>query len=168
MFWFIFNAVLVSGYSTGMQLCIYMHMCIPFQVLFPHRLLQNIEYSPLCCTLGPGCLFYILLLSCVQLFSTQWTAARQTFLSFTISQSLLKLISMESVMPSNHLILRHPLLLLPQIPPSIRVFSSESTLRMRWPEYWSFSIKYVFVHLKLLIYPLSLFPFLTIILFLYL
>ena len=108
-----------------MQLCIYMHTCIPFQVLFPHRLLQNIEYSPLCCTLGPGCLFYILLLSCVQLFSTQWTAARQTFLSFTISQSLLKLISMESVMPSNHLILCHPLLLLPSIVPSIRVLSNE-------------------------------------------
>ena len=76
-------------------------------------------------------------LSHVQLFVTPWTAARQ--LSFTISRSLLNLMSIESVMPSNHLILCRPLLLLPPIPPSIRVFSNESTLRMRWPKYWSFS-----------------------------
>ena len=75
-------------------------------------------------------------LSHVQLFVTPWTAARQ--LSFTISRSLLNLMSIESVMPSNHLILCRPLLLLPPIPPSIRVFSNESTLRMRWPKYWSF------------------------------
>ena len=66
-------------------------------------------------------------------------AARQASLSITSSRSLLKFMSIESVMPSSHLILRRPLLLLPQIPPSIRVFSNESTLRMRWPEYWSFS-----------------------------
>ena len=114
-------------------------MCIPFQVLFPHRLLQNIEYSPLCCTLGPGCLFYILLLSCVQLFSTQWTAARQTFLSFTISQSLLKLMSIGSMMLSNYLILCHPLLLLRSIFPSVRLFSNEWALCIRWPKYWNFS-----------------------------
>ena len=78
-------------------------------------------------------------LSRVQLFVTLWTAARQASLSITNSQSLLKLMSIESVMPSNHLILCHPLLLLPPIPPSIRVFSNESTLRMRWPKYWSFS-----------------------------
>ena len=68
-----------------------------------------------------------------------WTAAQQAYLSFTISRSLLKLISIESVMPSNHLILCHTLLLLPSIFPSIRVFSNESVLRIRWPEYWSFS-----------------------------
>ena len=70
---------------------------------------------------------------------TPWIAACQASLSITNSQSLLKLMSIESVMPSNHLILCHPLLLLPPIPPSIRVFSRESTLRMRWPKYWSFS-----------------------------
>ena len=68
-----------------------------------------------------------------------WTAARQASLSFTISQSLLKLTSVESVMPSNHLILCHPLLLLPSILPSSRVFSSESALCIRWPKHWSFS-----------------------------
>ena len=68
-----------------------------------------------------------------------WIAARQASLSITNSQSSPKLMSIESVMPSNHLILCHPLLLLPPIPPSIRVFSSESTLHMRWPKYWSFS-----------------------------
>ena len=69
-----------------------------------------------------------------------WTAARHVSLSIISSWSLLKLMSIESVMPSSHLILCHPLPLLPQIPPSIRVFSNESTLRMRWPKYWSFSI----------------------------
>ena len=73
--------------------------------------------------------------------ATPWTAARQASLSFTNSQSLLKLISIESVMPSNQLILCHPLLLLPSIFPSIRVFSSESVLHIRWPEYWSFSFR---------------------------
>ena len=76
------------------------------------------------------------LLSSVRLFLTPWTAACQASLSITNSQSLLKLMS---VMPSNHLILCCPLLLLPSIFPSIRVFSSESALRIRWPEYWSFS-----------------------------
>ena len=77
-------------------------------------------------------------LSHVRLFAT-WTAARQASLSLTISQSLLKLMSIQSVMPSNHLILSHPLLL-PLILPSIRVFSNESDLFIRWPKYWSFSI----------------------------
>ena len=72
-------------------------------------------------------------LTSVQLFATPWTAAHQASLSITNSQSLLKLMSLESVMPSSHLILCHPLLLLPPIPPSIRVFSNESTLCMRWP-----------------------------------
>ena len=77
--------------------------------------------------------------SCVQLFATPWTAARQASLSITNSWSLLKLMSIESVMPSNHLILCHPLLLLPSIFPSIRVFSYESVLSIRWPKDWSFS-----------------------------
>ena len=78
-------------------------------------------------------------LSCDQLFVTPWTAACQTSLSITGSWSLLKLMSIESVMPSNHLILCRPLLLLPSLFPSIRVFSSESALHIRWPKYWSFS-----------------------------
>ena len=75
---------------------------------------------------------------CSQLFSTPWTAAHQPSLSFTISQSVLKFMSIESEVPSNHLILCHPLLLLPSIFPNIRVFSSESVLCIRWPKYWSF------------------------------
>ena len=71
--------------------------------------------------------------------ATLWTEICQTFLSFTVSWSLLRLTSIESVMPSNHLILCHPLLLLPSIFPSIRVFSSELALHIRWPDYWSFS-----------------------------
>ena len=79
------------------------------------------------------------LLSRVWLFVTPWTVALQASVSITNSQSSLKLMSIESVMPSSHLILCHPLLLLPPIPPSIRVFSNESTLHMRRPKYWSFS-----------------------------
>ena len=78
-------------------------------------------------------------LSHVWVFATPWTAACQASLSITRSQSLLKLMSIESVMPSNHLILCHPLPLLPSIFPSIRVFSKESVLCIRWPKYWSFS-----------------------------
>ena len=79
------------------------------------------------------------LLTHVQLFATPWTVARQASLSITNSRSLLKLMSIKSVMPSNHLILCPPLLLLPSIFPNIRVFFSEPALRMRWPKYWSFS-----------------------------
>ena len=79
-------------------------------------------------------------LSHVQLFVTSWTAARRASLSIINSCSLLKLMSIESVMPSNHLILCHPLLRLPSIFPRIRVFSNESVLHIRWPKYWSFSL----------------------------
>ena len=82
-------------------------------------------------------------LSRVQLFATPWMAARQASLSITNSRSSLRLVSVESVMPSSHLILSCPLLLLPPIPPSIKVFSSESALRMRWPKYWSFSFSII-------------------------
>ena len=78
-------------------------------------------------------------LNCVQFFATPWIAARRASLSITNSWNSFKLMSIESVMPSSHLILCHPLLLLPPIPPSITVFSNESTLRVRWPKYWSFS-----------------------------
>ena len=81
----------------------------------------------------------LLCLSPVRLFTIPWTAARWITLSLSISRSLLKLMSIESVMPSIHLILCHPLLLLPSIFPSFRVFSNESFLHIRWPKYWSFS-----------------------------
>ena len=84
-------------------------------------------------------LYSVQSLSHVRLFAAPWTAAHQAFLSISNSRSSLKLMSIKSVMPSSHLILCRPLLLLRPIPPSIRVFSSQSTLRMRWPKYWSFS-----------------------------
>ena len=79
------------------------------------------------------------MLSHVRLFATPWSAAHQASLSIANSQSLLRLMSIESVMPSNHLILCHPLLLLPSIFPSVRVFPNDSVLHIRWPKYWSFS-----------------------------
>ena len=79
----------------------------------------------------------------VRLFATPWIAACQASLSITNSRSSLRLTSIESVMPSSHLILRRPLLLLPPIPPSIRVFPNESTRRMSWPKYWSFSFSII-------------------------
>ena len=87
---------------------------------------------------GTGCPL-VQSLSRVRLFATLWTGAHQDSLSITNSRSLPKLMSIESVMPSSHLVLCRPLLLLPPIPPSIRVFSNESTVHMRWPKYWSFS-----------------------------
>ena len=85
----------------------------------------------------------VLSLSRVWLFATPWIEAHQASLSITNSQSSLRLTSIESVMPSSHLILRRPLLLLSPIPPSIRVLSNESTFRMRWPKYWSFSFSII-------------------------
>ena len=82
-------------------------------------------------------------LSRVRLFATPWITAQQASLSITTSWSSLRLTSIESMMPSSYLILCRPLLLLPPIPPSIRVFSNESTLRMRWPKYWSFSFSII-------------------------
>ena len=94
---------------------------------------------PICQTLYSVQFSSVQSLSCVQLFVTPWTAARQASLSITNSQSLLKHMSIEWVMPSNHLILCRPLLLLPSIFLNIRVFSNESALHIRWPKYWSFS-----------------------------
>ena len=84
--------------------------------------------------------FVVQSLSCVRLFATPWTAANQASLSFSMSQSLFRLMSVESLMPSNHLILCRLLLLLPSVFSSIRVFSNELALHIRWPKYWSFSI----------------------------
>ena len=97
-------------------------------------MIYNICFSPYIT------LYSVQLLSHVQLFVTPWTAAHQASLSITNSWSSLRLTSIESVMPSSHLILCRPLLLLPSIFPSIRVFSNESVLHIRWPKYWSFSI----------------------------
>ena len=105
------------------------------QTLRHSEMFRNIKYSQ-----AAGKVFSsVQLLSCVQLFETTRTAAHQASLSITNSQSLLKLMSIELVMPSNHFILCHPLLLLPSIFPSIRVFSNKSVLCIRWPKYWSFS-----------------------------
>ena len=111
---------------------------------FHYPLTPRFRFShPLCWTqqtLGTNHQFSsVQSLSCVRLFATPWVAARQASLSITNSRSLPKPMSIESVMPSSHLILCNPLLLLLPILPSIRVFSNESTLRMRWPKYWSFS-----------------------------
>ena len=94
---------------------------------FPLQMLPSVQFCS------------VQLLSCVRLFATPWTTVCQASLSITNSQSLLKLMSIESVMPSNHLILFHPLLLPPSIFPSFRVFSKESVLCTMWPKYWNFS-----------------------------
>ena len=91
------------------------------------------------CKKGCKCLFVVQSLGCVQLSATPWPPACQAPLPSTISQSLLRFMSIESVMPSNHLTLCHPLLLLPSVFPSIRVFSSNLVLCIRWPKYWHFS-----------------------------
>ena len=103
-------------------------------------------------------------LSHVQLFATPCTATRQASLSFTISQSLLKLMSIESRMPSNHVIFCHPLFLLPSTFPKIRVFSNESALHIRWPEYWSisFNISHSSEHLGLISFRIDWFDLLEI------
>ena len=104
-----------------------------FREQMHHR--ADSERTPSCYVMSSS----VQLLSCMWLFATPWTAACHALLSITNSQSLLKLISIESVIPSNHLALYCPLLLQPSIVPSIRVFSNESVLPIRWPQYWSFS-----------------------------
>ena len=103
--------------------------------IFQARILERLAF-PLS---SETCMTSVQSLSRVQLFETPWTVAHQASLPITNSWSLLKLMSIKSVMPSNLLIICHPLLLLPSIFPSIRVFSNESALRIRWPKYWSFS-----------------------------
>ena len=108
-----------------------------YQSGLPFFLLHLFPYQFSISSVAQSCLF------CVWLFATPWIPACQASLSFTISRSSLKLTSIESVMPSSHLILCRPLLLLPPIPPSIRVFSNESNLHMRWPKYWNFSFRII-------------------------
>ena len=105
----------------------------------PGYIIQHRKYTQCFVATINGISVSVQSLTHVRLFVTPWIAARQTSLSITISRSLLKLMSMESVMPSNHLILCCLLLLSPSIFPGIRVFSSESALHIRWPNYWSFS-----------------------------
>ena len=138
------------------DLSVYIFICIKEVILYTclytmlfftwQCILQMAPYQHLQLTILPFnscttfcCISSVQLLSRVLLFVTPWTAARQASLSITNSLSLLRLMSIESVMPSSHLIISYPLLLLPLILPSIRVFSSASTLCMRWPKYWSFS-----------------------------
>ena len=102
------------------------------------------------------------LLSLVWLFATPWTAACQTSLFFTISRSLLKLMSIELMMPSNHLILCQPLFLLPSILPSSRVFSNESALHIRWPKYWRFSFSLSNEYSELISFRIDWFDLLTV------
>ena len=106
--------------------------------LFPSLLSSGNHHSILCCYSLSTLFFVFQLFSCVQLFVTPWSVAHQVSLPFTISQSLLKHMSIESLMPFNHLIHCHPLLLLPSIFPTIRVFFNELALHIRWPKYWSF------------------------------
>ena len=112
----------------------------PFSAHFPPYPWQSIHL--LLASMGSVQVSSVQSLSCVQLFETAWNAARQATLSISSSRSLLKLTSIESEMRSNHLILCHPLPLLPSIFPSIRLFSNESVLCIRWPKYWSFSFSW--------------------------
>ena len=108
--------------------------------VFTSTLFQGLSCALTTSVISFSPLLLVQSLAHVRLFAAPWTAARQASLSFTVSQSLLKLMSIELVMPSNHLILCHPLALLLSVFPSIRVFSSELALHIRWPKYWSFSI----------------------------
>ena len=127
------------------------HRCYP-------AISSSVTPSPPALNLSQHQFSSVQVLSHVQLSVTPWTAACQASLSITNSQSLLKLTSIELVMPSSHLILCHPLLLLPPIPSSIRVFSNESTLGMRWPKYWSFSYNYCIIIVRIFSqYKLSVF-----------
>ena len=128
------------GPNTGVGSCSLLPAIFPTQrsnTGLPYSLLAKPPGKPK--NTGVGSVSLVQLLSRVRLFATPWIAARQASLSITNSRSLPKLTSIESVMPSNHLILCRPLLFPPSVFPSIRVFSNESALRVRWPKYWSFS-----------------------------
>ena len=120
--------------ETDMSVSLPMSISFPNESVFSTHLYLHSSYSSACIILSS-----VQSLSCVWLFAAPWIAACQASLSITNSQSLPKPMSIELVMPSSHLILCRPLLLLPPTLPSIRVFSNESSLRMMWPKYWSFS-----------------------------
>ena len=122
---------------------IYVYFVKGFLLQFTHPLLYTLILLFLCVYVWENLSYTLFssvqLLSCVWLYAAPWTAARQASLSITNSRSLFRLMSVKSVMPSNHLILCHPLLLSPSIFLNIRVFSNESALCIRWPQYWGFS-----------------------------
>ena len=128
--------IIVPDFRCSFTLIFHLSFSKAFEICLFHSLLSGFVAAtfPLLLTFSS-----VQLLSCVRLFATPWTPACQTSLSITNSWSLPKPMSIESVMPSNHFILCCPLLLLPSIFPSIRVFSDESALHIRWPKYWSFS-----------------------------
>ena len=132
--WLLIHSLLLTGCATSSchlaSLCLSVNLLIckmDYWQYLPHRIAMMIHFNS------------VKSLSCVRLFATPWTAACQASLSITNSRSLPKLMSIELVMPSNHLILCHPLLLLPSVFPSIRAFANESALRIRWPKYWNFN-----------------------------
>ena len=127
---------------SHMLVCMRQNMSLHFKQVSQNNGLVQVQQTPRL-VFWPCSLSSVQLLSCVRLFATPWIAARLASLSITNSWSSLKLTSIESVMPSSHLILCRPLFLLPPISPSIRVFSNESTLHMRWPKYWSFSFNII-------------------------
>ena len=148
-----FKAEFSVHYYTTLIICVFKFLyptnfpsaCLKIEkdILKISTMMMDLSMCP--CSSIIGCIYmYVFVvvqsLSRVQLFATPWTAACEVSLSFTISLSLLKLVSIESVMPSNQLILCHPLLLLSSVFPSIRVFSNELALHITWPKYWSFSI----------------------------
>ena len=142
---FVYFCVCVHMYIY-LSIYIHMYVCFIFIVLVlflkitlkVHMISQYVNHYKL-----TGTFSSVQSLSLVLLFATPWIAARQASLSITNSQTSLRFMSIESVMPSSHLILCRHLLLLPPIPPSIRVFSNESTLLMRWPKYWSFNFSII-------------------------
>ena len=149
--WFTLIHVYSKVYSTLCTLIhvysnIYIHMYIIFRFLLLYVIIDT-EYSSLCYSIGLCwlSLLYMLLFSCSAMSNSLWPHGLQhprLPCPSSISQSLLKLLSIESVMPSNHLILCHPLLLLPSVLPSVRVFSSESALHIRWPEYLELQLQH--------------------------
>ena len=139
------DGILVEHMNLGLfQFSIYLYNSWCF-LYFPGSLFSIYHSNKIRIThsISSGQFSSVQLLSRVRLFATPWIAARQASLSITNSWSSFRLTSIESVMPSSHLILCYPLLLLPPIPLSIRVFSNESTLHMRWPKYWSFSFSII-------------------------
>ena len=131
-------------FSTTIEFILFCFLSSVFQrtVVFKYDKLTDCFVSWIMVLVA--CQKYLCLNQCwVRLFATLWIAAHQASLSITNSQSSLRFTSIESVMPSSHVILCRPLLLLPPIPPIIRIFSNESTLRMRWPKYWSFSFSII-------------------------
>ena len=112
-------------------------------IIIYDMLVSPFSFNTFCLIYVKSLFSSVQLLSCDRLFETPWIAARQASLSITNPRSSLRLMSIESVMLSSHLILCHPLLLLPPIPPSIRIFSNESTLHMRWTKYWSFGLSII-------------------------